>query len=132
MKGEAMADFWATLPICCHCNQILNGDSLTLSVEMGRCALCNGDVTITNEPISEGMKVYLNLGGDSSWYCHMDRTNAERADYLRGLMNGFQSYAWWKDGVQYVGSCGTRLMSALKTISDELDRLGRVVVGGDR
>ena len=28
--------------------------------------------------------------------------------------NGVREYAWWKDGVQYVGTCGTTLEQALK------------------
>ena len=33
-----------------------------------------------------------------------------RAAYEAGL----KAYAWWKDGVQYVGTCGTTLAEALK------------------
>ena len=28
--------------------------------------------------------------------------------------DGLRAFAWWKDGVQYVGSCGTTLKEALK------------------
>lgn len=34
--------------------------------------------------------------------------------YKRGYEDGLKAYAWWKDGVQYVGSCGTTLAEALK------------------
>lgn len=34
----------------------------------------------------------------------------ERIGYEKGL----EAYAWWKDGVQYVGTCGTTLRQALK------------------
>ena len=31
-----------------------------------------------------------------------------------GRIEGLSEYAWWKDGVQYVGTCGTTLKEALK------------------
>jgi len=31
-----------------------------------------------------------------------------------GIREGLTRYAWWKNGVQYVGSCGTTLRAALK------------------
>jgi len=33
--------------------------------------------------------------------------------YHDGYQDGLCAYAWWKDGVQYVGSCGTTLSAAL-------------------
>ena len=30
-----------------------------------------------------------------------------------GYKEGLTAYAWWKDGVQYVGTCGTTLKEAL-------------------
>ena len=38
--------------------------------------------------------------------------------YREGYRDGLSAYAWWKDGVQYVGTCGTRLKEALKEIHD--------------
>ncbi len=38
------------------------------------------------------------------------------ADYIRGLKAGVRLYAWWKDGLQYVGTCGTTLKHALEEI----------------
>ena len=37
--------------------------------------------------------------------------------YAAGVETGFRKYAWWKDGIQYVGSCGTTLEDALKEIN---------------
>ena len=34
--------------------------------------------------------------------------------FQEGYKAGLTAYAWWKDGVQYVGSCGTTLKEALK------------------
>jgi len=31
---------------------------------------------------------------------------------IHGFLDGLREYAWWKDGVQYVGSCGTTLQRA--------------------
>lgn len=48
-----------------------------------------------------------------------DLTAAEAkstAEYKRGFIDGLTEYAWWKDGVQYVGSCGTTLEQAIERI----------------
>jgi hypothetical protein len=37
-------------------------------------------------------------------------------DYTRGLKEGVRMYAWWKDGTQRVGTCGTTLKHALELI----------------
>ena len=41
------------------------------------------------------------------------------ADYIRGLKDGLQMYAWWTDGEQHVGTCGTTLKQALARIDEE-------------
>jgi len=41
------------------------------------------------------------------------------SDYIKGLKAGVRLYAWWKDGVQYVGTCGTTLKHALERIDKE-------------
>ena len=35
------------------------------------------------------------------------------SDYERGYIAGLTDYAWWKDGTQYVGSCGKTLNEAV-------------------
>ena len=42
--------------------------------------------------------------------------------YYNGIREGIQQYAHWKDGVQYVGTCGTTLKDALKRIDSEEKR----------
>ncbi len=37
-----------------------------------------------------------------------------QSGYKEGFIKGLREYAWWKDGVQYVGSCGTTLKEAIK------------------
>jgi hypothetical protein len=39
--------------------------------------------------------------------------------YYNGIREGIEQYAHWKDGVQYVGTCGTTLKQALKLIDTE-------------
>ena len=36
-----------------------------------------------------------------------------------GLMEGVRRFAWWKDGVQYVGTIGKTLKQALEEIEKE-------------
>ena len=38
---------------------------------------------------------------------------AQAKGYLEGYKSALLQYAWWKDGTQYVGSCGTTLAKAL-------------------
>jgi hypothetical protein len=33
---------------------------------------------------------------------------------IKAYNAGLREYAWWKDGEQYVGTCGTKLKDALK------------------
>ena len=49
-----------------------------------------------------------------------EATDSEIANYRIGYMNGkidgVTLFAWWKDGVQYVGTCGTTLAEAIESI----------------
>jgi hypothetical protein len=38
---------------------------------------------------------------------------AVRKARLIGIADGLSLFAWWKDGIQYVGTCGTTLKEAL-------------------
>jgi hypothetical protein len=42
--------------------------------------------------------------------------------YYNGIRDGIKQYAWWRDGVQYVGTTGTTLKDALKDIDKEEKR----------
>jgi hypothetical protein len=42
--------------------------------------------------------------------------------YYNGIREGIEQYAHWKDGVQYVGTCGTELKVALSRIDAEEKR----------
>ncbi len=37
-----------------------------------------------------------------------------KEQYRKGYNDGLTAFAWWKDGVQYVGTCGRTLKQALK------------------
>lgn len=39
--------------------------------------------------------------------------------WFDGYIAGLREYAWWKDGVQYVGSCGTTLKDAINVAEKE-------------
>ena len=41
--------------------------------------------------------------------------------YLEGFIDGLREFAWWKDGQQYVGTCGTTLADAIKTARANYD-----------
>ena len=42
--------------------------------------------------------------------------------WLQGYIAGLSAYAWWKDGVQYVGTCGTTLKEAIEHAKQEYGR----------
>jgi len=50
----------------------------------------------------------------------IDLKRIMRESELRGHIEALRDYAWWKDGVQYVG-CGVKtLAQAIKEAEDEL------------
>jgi hypothetical protein len=71
------------------------------------------------------MKTYLDCGGMAAWYGAAETTGNydDMGAFLRGLAAGFVAYAWWKDGVQWLGSCGTKLSDAIAYINDEAERI---------
>jgi hypothetical protein len=51
--------------------------------------------------------------------CSSERTLTPKdtiESYFSGLAAGIQMFAWWKDGVQYVGTTGKTLNNALEDI----------------
>jgi len=46
-------------------------------------------------------------------------------DYIKGLKDGVRMFAWWKDGKQEVGSCGTTLNGALAEIDKEYEPMDK-------
>lgn len=75
------------------------------------------------ESISAKMQTYLMISGEAGWYMDEARTISDRATYCRGMMTGLMAHAWWKDGIQYVGSTGTTLAEAIDVVKAEVSRL---------
>lgn len=48
-----------------------------------------------------------------------------------GVIEGLTRYAWWKNGVQYVGSCGTTLKKALDDVDKEFEMQCKKSKGSD-
>jgi len=48
-----------------------------------------------------------------------NRMAAASREYIQGLKDGVTMYAWWKDGTQNVGTCGTTLLQAHAEIDKE-------------
>ena len=53
---------------------------------------------------------------------HSVYVNAEKHEkglkikYKEGFIAGLKEYAWWKEGVQYVGTCGITLEKAIEQV----------------
>ena len=45
------------------------------------------------------------------------------ASYYRGLIDGIEMYAWWKDSTQYVGCGVMTLKDAIKDIGKERETI---------
>ena len=61
---------------------------------------------------TENEKLKKEIAHETDMAAQADMT-CKRA-YSRGYEEGVRAYAWWKDGVQYVGTCGKTLEQALK------------------
>ena len=46
-------------------------------------------------------------------------SEALQGAWLQGYIEGLRAYAWWKDGVQYVGTCGDTLEEAIENVKKE-------------
>lgn len=51
---------------------------------------------------------WLEFDGKQTFHC-----------FHSGVAAGIQAYAWWKDGVQQVGTAGMTLEAALKEVDEE-------------
>ena len=49
------------------------------------------------------------------------RTEAEIRIYWLGVLNGMWQFAWWKDGVQYVGTSGATYEGMVTSCTRELE-----------
>lgn len=55
-----------------------------------------------------------------------DRLIQAGISFKAGMKEGITLFAWWKDGEQYVGTCGTTLKQALSEIDVKLNAKSRV------
>ena len=65
---------------------------------------------VPDHVINEIEQCFMQKGG---WENCKRIVNAVHTD---GIKEGLTAYAWWKDGLQYVGTCGTTLAEALRRI----------------
>ena len=60
------------------------------------------------------------VDGKGGWTVHSlyarPEDAPEESNYQRGVRDGITMYAWWKDGEQYVGTCGTKLRDVLNRL----------------
>lgn len=61
------------------------------------------------------LETLLACGYQEEWWRGASPT--ERRAFLRGLVAGVRSYAWWKDGTEFVGTTGTQLRDVLEMIN---------------
>jgi hypothetical protein len=63
---------------------------------------------------------------------NMPRVFDENDAYADGFIAGLREYAWWKDGQQWVGSCGTTLVEAETTANNMLAARATVALADRR
>ena len=75
--------------------------------------LCQKNFCVAHQPLPEDSY-------EGCYACDMMQLQAEvKLQYRKGYEDGLRAYAWWKDGVQYVGTCGTTLKEALNSLPNE-------------
>ena len=50
---------------------------------------------------------------------HKQIVKGKNRSFIAGYKLGITAYAWWKDGIQYVGTCGDTLQKALKAVQEQ-------------
>jgi hypothetical protein len=80
------------------------------------CDKCQ-EVNADDDGICYCDKRYKYLKDKVEYSCQSCRAKIEAEIRQKALIEGITMYAWWKDGVQYVGSCGTTLKEAIAEIN---------------
>lgn len=64
----------------------------------------------------------LNIKNGLCFECTAKRNGGLTHDrtYEQGVIDGMTRYAWWKDGVQYVGTAGMTLAEAIEQFKGEV------------
>ena len=60
------------------------------------------------------------LTPEQDQYLQLAQTRA----FYQGMREAVRNYAWWRDGVQYVGSTGTTLKQAI----DDIDQMESEII----
>ncbi len=47
------------------------------------------------------------------------RSQAEVDAYVEGVADGLYAFSWWKDGVQYLGTCGQTLRGEVAKLNKD-------------
>lgn len=50
--------------------------------------------------------------------CTEERIKGYETAWAVGYEAALRRFSWWKDGIQYAGSCGTTLEEALKEVAE--------------
>jgi hypothetical protein len=66
-------------------------------------------------PLMDALHEHLTLRADDE----VARYGRVLTDFERGWIEGLTAYAWWKDGTEYVGSCGTTKAQAIREFVSE-------------
>ena len=61
-------------------------------------------------------------GGKPQNHTELIKKRDQINHYYEGVMEGLWMFAWWKNGIQYVGSCGTTLEEARAEINLEQEQ----------
>ena len=83
----------------------------------------DGDFYSPSIHVTEQGEISIHVGGCvtvltvQEWYGLYGQLRLQRKEisvsYRKGFNAGLRSYAWWKSGVQYIGTCGRKLSEAL-------------------
>ncbi len=68
------------------------------------------------------LKLYPGLFDGVYEGCQNNLLSIVEQIYISGVLEGVKQYAWWKNGTQYVGTCGTTLKAACERIIKEVPK----------
>lgn len=77
------------------------------------------DTVMNDEQIAEIVSVGNQIEDINREPAHIERAIAKaqaEISFKAGMKQGIWLFAWWKDGVQYVGTTGRTLKEALKEV----------------
>jgi hypothetical protein len=60
--------------------------------------------------------MFNSITGDGDFPAMESTEELKRIFLRRGIKIGLRQFAWWKDGVEYVGTCGCTLERAIQDV----------------